>query len=105
MFVSNTECPAIDFIIKLSGNNDINTIKKFEDNLLDVASPSSVNYGKWYSKAEAIEAIAPSEDSLTIVTEFIASYGVNDVKVSVFKVLPENIVSEQKVFLEKQQIG
>jgi hypothetical protein len=27
LFVSNTECPAIDFIIKLSGNDDINTIK------------------------------------------------------------------------------
>jgi Pro-kumamolisin, activation domain len=60
--------------------------KRFEENLLDLSSPSSVNYGKWYTKQQVISHLAPSDDNVTIVTDFLASYGVTDLKLSEFKV-------------------
>lgn len=71
---------------------DSETLKKFETNLLDLSTPSSPKYGKWLTKNEAITMIAPSDDQLKVITDFIYSYGVSDVTVSEFKVLGSPIL-------------
>ena len=59
---------------------------EIESILMDLSTPNSANYGKWLSKKQAIDLLAVSDTQLQIVTDFIASFGVTDVKISEFKV-------------------
>jgi len=50
-------------------------MEKFEKQLLDLSTPSSTNYGKWLKHDAIIDQIAPSEESVKIVTEYVSSFG------------------------------
>jgi hypothetical protein len=88
--LKDTDDIQVVFVLK----NNKASLKKFEEKLLDISSPRSVNYGKWlkviilivvfYIKFtfffclksdEIISAISPSMSDLKIVTDFIASFG------------------------------
>jgi tripeptidyl-peptidase-1 len=68
-------------------------VRTFEEKLLDLATPSSPNYGKWLTKEQVIAEMAPPQESVQTVVDFIQS----------FNVLPDNIrVSDfrDKVFVK-----
>lgn len=71
------------FVIK----KDRVAVNKFEEQLLDLATPSSANYGKWLSKKEVISQLAPPQGSLNTVLDFIASFNVleDNIRVSDFQ--------------------
>lgn len=61
------------FVIK----RDQSVLKKFENQLLDLATPTSKNYGKWLSKEEIISQISPAESSVRMVKDYLQSFGVS----------------------------
>lgn len=67
------------FMIK----RDPEAVKKFEAQLLDLASPFSKNYGKWLTKKQIIDQFSPSEDTVKRVVDYVASFGAGTSKVRV----------------------
>lgn len=70
------------FVIK----RDANAVKKFENELLQLSTPSSPSYGKWLSSDEVNARIAPSATSVQTVIDFLTQQGVDksNIKVSKF---------------------
>jgi tripeptidyl-peptidase-1 len=64
--------------------HDEGRLAAFEKQLLDLSTPSSSNYGKWLKHDSIIQQIAPSEDSVKVITDYITSFGITnaDVRVS-----------------------
>jgi tripeptidyl-peptidase-1 len=62
-------------------------VKKFESLLLDISTPSSANYGKWLSKDQVREMLAPEEESLFNVMGYLANEGImrDNIKISELK--------------------
>lgn len=69
------------FVIK----RDENAVNKFEAELLELSTPSNPRYGKWLSPDEINARIAPSENSVKIVLDFLASQGVEKSNIRVSK--------------------
>lgn len=57
-------------------------MKAYEKDLLDRATPKSKNYGKWFSKDEIKQRIAPGESSIKAVIDFISSFSGVEYKLS-----------------------
>jgi len=64
---------------------DANDLKKFEENLLDISTPGSPNYGKWLKPEQIMEMISPEQADVQKVLDFLARFGVKDYKVSKFR--------------------
>lgn len=50
-------------------------IEAFANELLQISNPSHPRYGKWMSKLEVIERLAPSDQSVQIVKNYLTSEG------------------------------
>jgi len=59
-------------------------VKKFYDQLIDLATPSSKNYRKWLTLEQINSQIAPPDAHVKMVTDFLASYNIpaSDIRVS-----------------------
>jgi subtilase family serine protease len=68
--IENTIIKAI-FVLK----HDESALKSFEENLLDISSPKSKNYGKWLKPEEIAKWISPSDEKVKAVVDYIASFG------------------------------
>jgi len=71
------------FVLK----HEESALQSFEKNLLDISSPKSKNYGKWMSSSDIIRWLAPSDDKVKTVVDYIESFGVKseNVVVSMYK--------------------
>ena len=70
--LSNDDIISCVFVLK----HDRNAMKSFEQNLVDVSTPTSKNYGKFLSVDEIKDLIAPSSEKVDEVLKFLASFGV-----------------------------
>ena len=64
--------------------HDPEALKKFEKDLLDIATPSSKNYGKWMTADQVKQALSPKENAIKVVTDYLSSFGVNATKINKF---------------------
>lgn len=62
-------------------------MKKFEENLLDIANPKSKNYGHWLQAEDVIAMTSPSEDNVKLVTDFLSTFGVKNMVVNKFRTM------------------
>eukprot|EP01031_Cornospumella_fuschlensis_P039201 gene39201-47698_t len=71
------------FVLK----HDPMAVKQFEANLLDIATPSSKNYGQWLNAEDVLNRLSPSEDKVNIVKDYLISAGVKaeNIKVNKFR--------------------
>lgn len=69
------------FVLK----HDANKVKKFDSLLMDISNPMSGNYGKWLSQEKAIDLLAPTEEKLQVVLDFLAAQGISNENIKVGK--------------------
>lgn len=70
------------FVLK----HDRTIIRDMDRELINRSSPSSSSYGKWLKHEEIASRLAPSQDRLDVVTNYINSFsGVEKVEFSTFK--------------------
>jgi tripeptidyl-peptidase-1 len=67
------------FVLKTNPEKRAN----FEKQLLQLSTPSNAKYGQWLSKDQVKAQLAPSEDSVKKVVDFIKSYGLTDDKIKI----------------------
>jgi len=78
--LKDTDIVKAIFVLK----HDDSSVRAFEKTLIDISTPSSVNYGKWLKPDEIIKSIAPAEANVKLVTDFLAKFGVTG-RVSKFR--------------------
>jgi len=93
----STEMVEAVFVLK----HDKAALQKFEAQFNDLSSPFSPNYGKWLSKEEIVSQIAPPEENLKTVVDYITSYGltskdfrISDYRDKVFVKLPATLAGD-----------
>lgn len=69
--VTNADIVNCIFVLK----RDSSVVKKFEAELLSLATPSSASYGKWLNAEQVISKMAPATSSLDTVTKFLIGQG------------------------------
>jgi len=93
----DTDVVSAIFVLK----RDPAVVKAFEEQLLDLSTPSSKNYGKWLSKEQVVSQLAPAESNLKMVLDFLASYQssgvtarVSDFRDKVFAHIPASVANQ-----------
>ena len=64
--------------------HDPEAMKQLEVTLMEVSSPKSTKYGKYLTKEQVKEAVAPKPEAVKVVTDYLASFGVNSTEVNSF---------------------
>ena len=87
-WIQLTQPPAADATILaiFTLKHDAEKLKSFESNLLEISTPSNAKYGQWLTKQEAIDFLAPTDERVKIVTDFISGFGISNIEISGFKV-------------------
>jgi len=80
--LSSNDIVSCVFVLK----HDSHAMKSFEQNLIDISTPTSKNYGKFLSVDEIKDLIAPSSEKVDAVLKFLASFGVTGENARVSKV-------------------
>jgi len=80
MMARDHEVKAV-FVLK----HDSAAVAAFEKNLIDIATPSSKNYGKWLKPADISARLSPSEDKVKAVKDFLLASGVEEKNIRVSK--------------------
>lgn len=65
--------------------HDADRVKSFEARLLELATPKHADYGKWLSPAQVQEMLPVDESAVSLVTDFLAQYGVTNIEVGQFR--------------------
>ena len=70
---SATEIVKCIFVMK----HDPQKMKLFEDKVIKLSTPSTPEYGNFLKPEDILRGVAPSIDSVEVVTSFLTSYGLS----------------------------
>lgn len=94
---TSTEVVSAIFVLK----RDASVLQKFETQFHDLSSPFSPNYGKWLTKEDVIAQMAPREENVKLVLDYLSSFGlvgasvrVSDLRDKVFVSMPATLADE-----------
>ena len=70
---AGTEIVKCIFVMK----HDRQKMKLFEDKVIKLSTPSTPEYGNFLKPEDILREVAPSNDSVELVTSFLSSYGLS----------------------------
>jgi tripeptidyl-peptidase I len=90
---------AVEAIFVLKRDQEL--VNSFEKTVLDLSNPKSKNFGKWMSKEEIANRLAPPAENVQLVLSYLESFGVSnqtvrvsDYKDKIFVKMPVNIAEK-----------